>query len=60
MHIVFAADQAFVRQLLVAFGSAVYACRGGSVGPTPAAVRISWSAARDSASSASRSMAFLE
>ena len=29
MHIVFAADQAFVRQLLVASGSAVYACRNG-------------------------------
>ena len=30
MHIVFAADQAFVRPLLVASGSAVYACRGGN------------------------------
>ena len=30
MHIVFAADQAYVRQLLVASGSAVYAARGGT------------------------------
>ena len=32
MHIDFAADQAFVRPLLVASGSAVYACRNGGGG----------------------------
>ena len=39
MHIVFAADQAFVRQLLVASGSAVYACRNGG-GANPLVVHV--------------------
>ncbi len=32
LHIVFAADQRFLRQLTVASGSAVYASRGGGGG----------------------------
>ena len=60
MHIVFAADQAFVRQLLVASGSAVYASDAASVGSAFAVARMSWSDARGRASSASRSTAFLK
>ena len=33
MHIVFTSSKTFVRQLLVASGSAVYACRGGGANP---------------------------
>ena len=37
MHIVFAADERFVRQLTVASGSAVWASRGGGATHCPCA-----------------------